>query len=54
MNTIDAVSPSAVHGDIFIPIHAHADATGQAMMLAVIVIPISDATERRPKICLEV
>lgn len=54
VNTTDVVRPFAVPGDIFIPIPAHADATGQAMMLVVIVIPISDATERSAKICLKV
>lgn len=46
MNTTGAVRPSAVHGDIFIPIPAHAGVIDQAMMLAEIVIPISDATKR--------
>ncbi|MFN3407097.1 MAG: hypothetical protein ACK40E_05135 [Caldimicrobium sp.] len=53
MNITDAVRLSAVPGDISIPIHAHACVTGQAMMLAVIVIPISDAT-KGGQICLEV
>jgi len=44
VSIIGVVRPSAVPGDIFIPISAHADVTKAAMTLGLIAVPISGAT----------